>query len=196
MIRDPSSYRHLPTRGNPFSRWLGRLGMRIFGGWKIVGELPDISKAIIPVAPHTSNWDFFVGLAVKFALGVRLSFLGKHSIFVFPVRRLLIWLGGIPVQRDSAHGIVGQMVEQFGKRNDLLLVLAPEGTRSKVSEWRKGFLHMAQQANIPVIPIAFCFVTRSILISEPMSVGDDIDAALQRIKDFTNQAVGKRPELQ
>ena len=170
--------------------------MRILGGWKIVGELPDISKAIIPVAPHTSNWDFFVGLAVKFALGVRLSFLGKHSIFVFPVRRLLIWLGGIPVQRDSAHGIVGQMVEQFNKRDDLLLVLAPEGTRSKVSEWRKGFLHMAQQANVPVVPIAFCFATRSILISEPMPVGEDIDAALQRIKDFTNQAVGKRPELQ
>lgn len=170
--------------------------MRILGDWKIVGELPDMSKAIIPVAPHTSNWDFFVGLAVKFALGVRLSFLGKHSIFVFPVKQLLTWLGGIPVKRDSAHGIVGQMVDQFNQRNDLLLVLAPEGTRSKVTEWRKGFLHMAHNANVPLIPIAFCFETRSILISEPMYVDEDIDAVLQRIKSFTNQAVGKRPELQ
>lgn len=170
--------------------------MRLLGGWTIEGEIPDIPKAIIPVAPHTSNWDFFVGLAAKFALGLRLSFLGKHQIFVFPIKGLLTWLGGIPVRRHSAHGVVGQMVEQFHQRQELVLVLAPEGTRSKVTEWRKGFLHIAQQAHVPVVPITFCFATRRIMISPPLTVGDNIDVALAEIKAFTNQAVGKRPELQ
>ncbi|RUO20441.1 acyltransferase [Aliidiomarina iranensis] len=196
MLRHPSSYQYLPTRGNRFSRWVGRVGLKILGGWKIVGEMPDLPKAIIPVAPHTSNWDFFVGLCVKLALGLRLNFLGKHSIFVFPVKGLLTWLGGIPVQRSSAQGIVGQIVEQFREREQLVVVIAPEGTRSKVSEWKKGFLHMASQAHVPVVPVAFCFATRSILISAPMEVGEDTEEALARIKNFTNQATGKNPELQ
>lgn len=195
-MRSPLTYRSLPTRGNRFSRWVGRVGLKAFGGWKIIGELPDIPKAIIPVAPHTSNWDFFVGLCVKLALGLRLSFLGKHSIFVFPVKGILTWLGGIPVERSSAQGIVGQIVEQFQKREQLVVVIAPEGTRSKVVEWKKGFLHMASNAKVPVVPVAFCFATRSILISEPMDVGEDIEATLARIKNFTNKATGKNPELQ
>ncbi|WP_232366428.1 1-acyl-sn-glycerol-3-phosphate acyltransferase [Aliidiomarina halalkaliphila] len=196
MIPNSNSLQRLPTRGNRFSRWVGRVGMTALGGWTIQGSLPDIPKAIIPVAPHTSNWDFFVGVFVKLALGLRLSFLGKYSIFVFPVRGILLWLGGIPIRRDSAHGMVAQMVDEFHRRDQLVLCLAPEGTRSKVTEWRKGFLHIARDAHIPVVPVSFCFKTRTINISEPMTVTDDIDGALDRIKAFTGKAVGKHPELQ
>lgn len=191
-----TDFQHFPTRGNRFSRWFGRLGMRVLGSWTLDGEIPDIPKAILPVAPHTSNWDFFVGLMVKLALGIRVNFLGKHQIFVFPINGLLRWLGGIPVRRHSAHGVVGQMVDEFAKADRMVLVIAPEGTRSKVAEWKKGFLHIAQQAQVPLVPIAFCFKNRTINISKPMMVGADVEAALTEIKAFTNQAVGKHPELQ
>ena len=129
------SLRQLPQRGNSFSRWFGRLGLRVLGGWKVVGEMPNLPKAIVPVAPHTSNWDFFVGLFAMFALGLKLSFLGKHTIFVFPVKRLLLWLGGIPLNRASPQGVVEQMVVTFNEREQLLLALYPEGTRKHMPEW-------------------------------------------------------------
>lgn len=91
------------------------------------------------------------------ALGLKLSFLGKHTIFRFPVNRLLRWLGGIPIDRRSAQGVVGQMVDEFQQRHELILALAPEGTRKKVSEWKKGFVHIARDAQVPVIPVAFDF---------------------------------------
>lgn len=184
----------LPRRGNAFSRWVGRVGMRIFGGWRMNGQLPELRRAIIPVAPHTSNWDFFVGVFVMLALGVKLSFLGKHTIFRFPVNGILRWLGGIPVNRSSAQGVVGQMVTEFQQRQSLILALAPEGTRKKVSDWKRGFLHIAHQAQVPVIPVAFDFAKRSIDIGQPLMISADIEMELARVKAATAHAVGKNPE--
>lgn len=183
-----------PLRGNRFSRWVGRVGMRLLGGWRIEGELPNIRKAIVPVAPHTSNWDFFVGVFAMLALGLNLNYLGKHTIFRFPVNGILRWLGGIPVDRRAASGVVEQMVVQFNQREHLVLALSPEGTRTKVVEWKKGFLHMAKAAQVPVVPIAFDFSRKIIDITPAMMVTGDIDAELQRVKQAVAHAVGKYPE--
>lgn len=183
-----------PTRGNAFSRWIGRVGMRVLGGWRVEGELPQTRQAIIPVAPHTSNWDFFVGVFVKLALGMKLSFLGKHTIFRFPVRGLLIWLGGIPLNRGSAQGVVAQMVEEFKQRDELMLALSPEGTRKKVTEWRKGFLHIAKATGVPVVPIALDFSRKVLEIRPPMLITGDIDQELLRVKAELAHAVGKKPQ--
>ncbi|RTE85562.1 MULTISPECIES: 1-acyl-sn-glycerol-3-phosphate acyltransferase [Gammaproteobacteria] len=193
-MQSEKQWQHLPVRNGRFGRWFGRLGLRCLGGWKITGELPDIPKAVIAVAPHTSNWDFFVGIFAMFALRLKISFLGKHSIFVFPVKRLLMAMGGIPVNRGSAKGVVGEMVAAFNEREHLLLGLSPEGTRSKVEEWKKGFLYMARDAKVPVIPVALCFQSREIQIGEPIHI-EDIDVGLAAVKAFTGQAQGKRPEL-
>ena len=168
--------------------------MRLLGGWKVEGQLPDTRQAIIPVAPHTSNWDFFVGVFVMLALGLKLSYLGKHTIFRFPVNRLLRWLGGIPVDRRASQGVVGQMVEQFQQRHELILALAPEGTRTRVTEWKKGFLHMAKAAQIPVVPVAMDFSRKVIDIRPAMMITGDIDAELQRVKQAVAHAVGKNPQ--
>lgn len=184
----------LPTRGNRFSRWVGRVGMRLLGGWRVEGELPATRQAIIPVAPHTSNWDFFVGVFVMLALGLKLSFLGKHTIFRFPVNRLLRWLGGIPIDRRSAQGVVGQMVDEFQQRHQLILALAPEGTRKKVSEWKKGFVHIARDAQVPVIPVAFDFSRKVVDIRPPMMITGDIESELLRVKQEVAHAVGKNPQ--
>lgn len=184
----------LPLRGNRFSRWVGRTGMRLLGGWRIEGQLPDTRQAIIPVAPHTSNWDFFVGVFVMLALGLKLSYLGKHTIFRFPVNGILRWLGGIPVDRRSAQGVVGQMVEQFKQRDELILALAPEGTRTRVQEWKKGFIHIAKAAQVPVVPVAMDFARKVIDIRPPMMITGDIDAELSRVKAAVAHAVGKNPQ--
>lgn len=189
-----TDWQHLPVRNGRFSRCFGRLGLRCLGRWKVVNELPDIPKAVVAVAPHTSNWDFFVGIFVMFALGLKISFLGKHSIFVFPVKRLLMAMGGIPVNRTSAKGVVGEMVTAFHEREHLLLGLSPEGTRSKVEEWKKGFLYIAREAKVPVIPVALDFKHKEIRIGEPVYI-TDIDTGLKEVKAFTGQAQGKRPEL-
>ncbi|PTB89624.1 acyltransferase [Pseudidiomarina aestuarii] len=183
-----------PTRGNAFSRWIGRVGLRVLGGWRIEGELPRTRQAIIPVAPHTSNWDFFIGVFVMLALGLKLSYLGKHTIFRFPVNDLLRWLGGIPVDRRSAQGVVGEMVEQFKLRSELVLALSPEGTRKKVTEWKKGFLHIAKTTGVPVIPIALDFSRKVLEITPALLITGDIDTELERVKAAVAHAQGKNPQ--
>lgn len=183
-----------PLRGNAFSRWFGRLGLRLLGGWKVEGDLPQIKKAILPVAPHTSNWDFFIGVFAMLSIGMDLSYLGKHTIFRFPVNGLLRWLGGIPVDRRAAGGVVEQMVEQFQQRDHLILALSPEGTRTKVMEWKKGFLHIAKAAEVPVIPVALDFSRKVIEITPAFMIKDDIDVELSRVKAALAHAVAKHPE--
>ncbi len=162
----------------------------------MVGTMPDIKKAIVPAGPHTSNWDFFVGIFAMLSLGLRISFLGKHQIFVFPVRGILTWLGGIPVNRGSANGVVGDITAEFKARDSLIVALSPEGTRKKVEQWRTGFLYMARDAKVPVVPVALDFSTREIRIGEPIAVTDDIAASLAAVKQFTGQARGKHPEYE
>lgn len=184
----------LPQRGNKVSRWLGRQGMRLLGGWQVKGTLPATRKAIIPVAPHTSNWDFFVGVSVMLALGLRLSFFGKHTLFRFPINGIMRWLGGIPVDRRKPQGVVEQSIEAFEKRDELILALAPEGTRRKVTEWKKGFLHIAKATGVPVIPVSFDFSRKTVDIAEPMIISGDIDDELARVKAAVAHAEGKNPE--
>lgn len=183
-----------PLRGNRFSRWVGRVGLRLLGGWKIEGELPRVRQAILPVAPHTSNWDFFIGVFVMLSLGIKLSFLGKHTIFRFPVNGILRWLGGIPLNRSSAQGVVNQMVAEFQQRDELILALSPEGTRKKVKEWKKGFLHMAKAAQVPVVPIGMDFSRNAIVITKPLMISGEIDNELARVKAALKDCVGKKPE--
>lgn len=184
----------MPRRESRFLRWLGRVGMRLMGGWKINGELPNVKKAIIPVAPHTSNWDFPIGVFVMFALGMKLNYFGKKSLFRFPLNGLMRKLGGIPIDRSAANGVVQQMVEQFKKQPELVLVIAPEGTRKKVNEWKKGFIHIAQQARVPVVPVVMDYARKVIDIGPAIMIGHDIEFELKRVKSFFSHAIGKNPE--
>ena len=184
----------LPRRPNRFLYWLGGQGLRLLGGWTIVGRLPNVNKAILAVAPHTSNWDFMVGLMVKFRLGLQVNFLGKHTLFRFPLKGFLTRIGGIPVQRDTAKGVVGSMSEAFATREQLILVIAPEGTRQRVASWRKGFLHIAKQASVPVIPVAFDYAQQQIIFGPAMAVDGEIEDELRRVQGFTAQAQGKVAE--
>lgn len=135
-------------------RALGRAYLRL-AGWRIEGTFPADPKYVVIVAPHTSNWDFMLGVAVVFALELRVSWLGKHALFKAPFKSFLRWLGGIPVNRSASHGVVGECVKAFEAAPALMLALAPEGTRKGVSQWKSGFYLIALKAGVPIVPVGF-----------------------------------------
>lgn len=182
----------IPRRGSPLWRWIGRNLMRV-AGWGIEGNFPDRPRMVVAVAPHTSNWDFVHGAAAMFALDLRVCFIGKHTIFVWPFSTFFRWMGGIPVDRSAARGVVGEVVDSFRNASSLVLVIAPEGTRRKVERFRTGFLHIARGAGVPVVLVGLDYSTRTIRIGPLIEVGEDIDAERRRIEAHFAKIPGRYP---
>lgn len=141
----------VPRRGGAFRAAVGRMMLRALG-WRIGPPLPDLGKAVITAAPHSSNWDFFVGIALVFALRLDVHFIAKMELFRGPLRPLMRWLGGLPVNRKRPVGLVEQVVAMFAEREALLLAVAPEGTRKPVDRWKSGFYRIAVAAGVPIVP--------------------------------------------
>lgn len=165
MLNVPQTPENWESFGNGFSRWVGRTGMKLFG-WSFRGELPNEPKLMFAVAPHTSNWDFVMGLFALFALGVRIHWLGKHSIFIWPFRRLLKSWGGIPVYRHAPQGFVEQVADQFKSHKVMHIAIAPEGTRSKVGKLKTGFIRMALAADVPVFRVSIDYPSKQIVFGD------------------------------
>jgi 1-acyl-sn-glycerol-3-phosphate acyltransferase len=121
-----------------------------FLGWKVKGTLPEEDKCIVIAAPHTSNWDFFYGWLFYTSLGGKAQIMIKENVFVFPLSILLRWMGAIPVDRRPGNKMIEKLALEFKKSDRLHLAIAPEGTRSKVTTWKKGFLVIARRANVPI----------------------------------------------
>ena len=183
-----------PKMGNCGTRWFGRAILRL-SGWQLRGDLPARPPLIIAGAPHTSNWDFVFGMAAMLALGIRIQWLGKHTIFKRPFRRLLINLGGIPVDRAAAAGVVPQAVQQFRAQPDTVLALAPEGTRARVENWKTGFLRIANAADVPVLPIGIDYRTRTFYIGRCFKTSGDHERDLAELKRYFARSSGKHPHL-
>jgi 1-acyl-sn-glycerol-3-phosphate acyltransferase len=181
----------IPRRGNAFWRWIGRTLLGV-SGWQLEGAFPSVPRCVVAVAPHTSNWDFPVGASAMFALDLKLRFIGKHTLFVWPVAGFLRWMGGIPVDRSAAHGVVGEAVAAFRESPQLMLVIAPEGTRKKVARFKTGFLHIARGAGVPVVLVALDWGARTIRIGPVIEVGDDIEAERVRVERHFAQFRGRR----
>jgi 1-acyl-sn-glycerol-3-phosphate acyltransferase len=165
-------------------------------GWQIIGLLPDIPKYLVVAAPHTTNWDFFYALMLKGATGVNLQWVGKDSLFRWPVGVLMKWLGGIPVNRRSRNNFVDQMVELFQSSDHLALAIAPEGTRKKAHYWKTGFYHMATGAQVPIVLIAIDYATRTLEIGPSLLPSGDIDNDFEMIRKFYEGKQGKYPAKQ
>ncbi|WP_026374845.1 lysophospholipid acyltransferase family protein [Aestuariibacter salexigens] len=189
----PDVGNNVPRGGNAFTHWLGKTYLKL-SGWSFTGQLPDRKKMVIAVAPHTSNWDFFVGLAVLFALRLKINFLGKHTIFIPPISWFLRAIGGIPVDRRSTHGVVGNIAMQLKEKQQTILAIAPEGTRSPVFPWKTGFLQIANQANMPVLLIGFDFSKKQIQFGPLFEVNGDIESHMHTVYDFYATVQGKYPD--
>lgn len=181
----------VPRRGNGLTRLLGRTVFSLLG-WRFVGGLPDRPKFLIVGAPHTSNWDFVVGMAALLALGFEASWMGKHTLFWWPFSVFLRWLGGVPVDRTKPHGAVDQTVDAFRARDRFVLGLTPQGTRRRGAPWKMGFYHIARGAEVPVVPVSFDYPSRTLHIGSPLTLGADPDAELARVKAFFRGVRGKR----
>ena len=194
VTRWPDLGPELPRSGGPVSRAIGRLALRAMG-WRVEGEVPNIPKLVLIAAPHTSNWDFVVGISGKVALGLRVVFLGKDSLFRFPLGPLMRAWGGIPVDRSASHDVVSGMVDEFARRDRLVLAVAPEGTRKRVERWRTGFYHIAHGARVPIVPVALNFGERAIQIGAPFATTGDLEADLRRLQQIFSGVRGKRPKV-
>ncbi|NOU51412.1 acyltransferase [Pseudoalteromonas sp. JBTF-M23] len=182
----------IPRSSGRLSRLFGALVLKLLG-WRIVGAFPNHSKFVAAVAPHTSNWDFFIAISVKLSLGVKIRFLGKHSIFIGPFGWLLKKLGGIPVERSHANGMVKQVSDIFYQSDSLILGIAPEGTRKKTPQWKSGFLHIAKSANVPIVPMALDYRTKTFVIMPAYYISEDIPEALKNIIALFDKNMAKYP---
>ena len=183
----------VPRRGSALWRWIGRTVMRLTG-WRFAGVFPDTGRFVIAVAPHTSNWDFLHGAAAMFALDLKLTFIGKHALFVWPASSFLRWMGGIPVDRSTSQGLVGEAIESFRDAPSRVFVIAPEGTRRKVERFKSGFLHIARGAGVPVVLVGLDYSTRTVRIGPVIEVGGDIDAERRRVEAHFALVPGRYPQ--
>jgi 1-acyl-sn-glycerol-3-phosphate acyltransferase len=192
-LKVPVLPKAVPSRGNWLSAAIGRWALAL-AGWRFEGNFPDIPKSVLVVAPHTSNWDFPVGLAAMYALGLRVAFLAKDSLFRPPLGAFLRWWGGVPVDRSAAHGVVEQSAQVMKQRQRLYLVVAPEGTRKKVTRWKSGFYRIAHAAGVPLVPVAFDYGARVIHLMPPFEPTGDYQADLPRIQELFVGVLPKNPD--
>ncbi len=120
-------------------------------GWSAIGSVPHDKRFVIVAAPHTSNWDFlfFIGLCNE--LNIQPHFMAKKSLFKWPWKNFMLDMGGVPVDRSSNKDYVAQMIAEFSNRDEFMLTIAPEGTRSSVKQWKTGFYHIAEGAKVPIV---------------------------------------------
>ncbi|HMO68277.1 MAG TPA: lysophospholipid acyltransferase family protein [Novosphingobium sp.] len=170
--------------------WLYRMR-----GWRLRGQAPDVRKCVIIGAPHTTNWDFIFFLGATRSYGIRPSFMGKHSLFRWPLTRFMLDMGGLPVDRSARANYVDQVAAEFARRDDLMLVIAPEGTRKPVPHWRSGFYHIALAAGVPIVPAWVDHERMEGGLGPPVWPSGDYAADMARIAAFYHDMMPGHPRL-
>lgn len=165
-------------------------------GWKITGKYPsEVDKCVIAVAPHTSNWDFPVGVLVNSAGAFHANYVGKHTIFRWPFGAFFRWLGGIPVDRSKNHNFVAATVEAFHREKRLHLVISPEGTRTKVTKFKTGFYHIARLAEVPIYLCTFNWEKMEVFFDpQPFLPTGNETEDLEFIWNYFKGVKGRNPE--
>ncbi|HQR92520.1 MAG: hypothetical protein B7Y15_07535 [Bacteroidetes bacterium 24-39-8] len=176
--------------------WFWKTAFRL-SGWRVRDAYPKgIDKAVLIVAPHTSAWDFPLGLAARSYLNLKHThYLGKEELFKGPFGFLFRATGGYPVNRFNKEKMVDQVVSLFQTHDQFILALSPEGTRKKVDRLRSGFYHIAKKAGVPIIMIGFDFSKKEISIAPAFFAGEDEEADFKKIIQFFAPIKGKIPEL-
>lgn len=168
----------LPARAPQVRSWwrrpVGRALMWLTG-WRVVGNLPDLEKFVLIVAPHTSNWDFVHGFFVYLALGFETRWFVKHTAVPGPLGALARHFGAVPIDRARAGNVVQAWVDEFQRHERIAVTLAPEGTRSKVAAWKRGYHRIALAAGVPIVTAALDHSTRSVIFGPPRMPSDDAE---------------------
>jgi len=163
-------------------------------GWQIVENYKfDLDKLIYAVVPHTSNWDFILGILVRSKIGFKANFIGKHTLFKWPLGPIMNYLGGIPVNRKSSKNFVDQIVAAYDSRKKMAVGIAPEGKRAKVEKLKTGFYYIAKKAKIPIILVQFDYGNKRVVFEEPFYPTENSEADFDYIESYFKGIVGKIP---
>ncbi|MFD0797117.1 1-acyl-sn-glycerol-3-phosphate acyltransferase [Maribacter chungangensis] len=163
--------------------------------WSLVGDFPsDVKKCVIIVVPHTSWWDFILGLLVRKIWQEQINYIGKKSLFDSPFGWFFKWTGGAPIDRSKSSDTVTAIAKIFKERDTFRLTIAPEGTRKKVTQWKTGFYFIAKAANVPIVMVAFDFGNKQIKVSPPHFPTEDQESDFKTYETFFKGVKGKVPE--
>ncbi|WLP94473.1 lysophospholipid acyltransferase family protein [Psychrobacter sp. M13] len=174
----------------PISSWLMKVA-----GWRTVGEIPNISQAVVLALPHTSNVDGVYALPSLFALDIKISIMGKHTLFKVPVlKQLLTWTGIIPINRSVKGSVLQASIDKFKSGEPLFLGLSPEGTRDYTQSWKTGFYYLAVGANVPILPVALDYNTKEVRFLALVYPTGDIDIDLPKIYEQYRGVIPRHPE--
>lgn len=166
-----------------------------FFGWDVVGQVPAGGKFVLIGAPHTSNWDFPFGLAALYIYRLKVSWMGKDALFRKPFGGVMRWLGGIAIDRDSPHGVVEQITEQFRNSQKLVVLITPSATRKKRDYWKSGFYRIACAAQVPILCGYLDYKRKQAGLGLSFVPTGAIKNDMDRIREFYQGIQGKRPEL-
>jgi len=190
FLRLPPSAPQVKAR---WRRWLGILLMKI-SGWRVAGTMPADPRFVMIVAPHTSNWDFFHGFTAYLTLQLDTTWLAKHTVFFWPLGILARRFGGMPIDRSRGANVVRTFIDEFARRERMSITITPEGTRGRVPEWKLGFLHIAKEADVPVVPVALDYSRKLIVIFPAVMPSGDSAADLVRIKALYSKEMARHPQ--
>ncbi|MBD0402869.1 1-acyl-sn-glycerol-3-phosphate acyltransferase [Flammeovirga sp. EKP202] len=170
--------------------WLFKLA-----GWKVEGIFPnEVKKMVVVVGPHTSFWDFMVGVPARDIVGIKAKFFIKSTLCKGLLGRFLLKQGAIPVVRTKNTRLVDQVIQEFNQREELIMAVTPEGTRSYNDNWKTGFYRIAMGANVPIYMVGMCFKTKRIVFGEYIIPSGNIEEDTLKIKTYLSQFVGKHPQ--
>lgn len=165
-------------------------------GWKVIGTIaPEVKKAVLVVVPHTSWWDFFLGIFSRGILKLEINYLAKKELFVFPFNHFFEWTGGRALNRAKNENKVDSIAAVFAQNEVFRLALSPEGTRKKVTQWKTGFYYIGLKANVPIIPVAFDYGKKEVVYNEPFYPTGNIEADIKVLESYYIGVVGKIPEF-
>lgn len=181
-----------PQRGNRFSKWLGRMLMRVLR-WHTEGELCPASRFICVMAPHTSWWDFTNNFSVMLATGMHTSWFIADTYTRGVARDVLVYFGAIPIDRGAKNDIVAQMADRFASQERLILGIFPEGTRKPVPTWKTGFWHIAKQAQVPIQLVSVDYARRATVFGPVVTLTDDMESDIKAMRRHFNTVTAKRP---
>jgi 1-acyl-sn-glycerol-3-phosphate acyltransferase len=171
---------------------LARRLLRLLG-WGFDGVEPTVRRCVLIAAPHTSNWDFPLMLLYAASFSLRIHWLAKHSLFVFPLGYLMRFLGGIPVYRNGSHNLVQSMTERFSSVDSFVLVIPTEGSRGYTEYWKSGFYHIACSANVPILPSFLDYQRRLGGFAAPLTPSGEIVSDMNYLREIYAPMQGLRP---
>ncbi|MCK4490860.1 MAG: lysophospholipid acyltransferase family protein [Anaerolineales bacterium] len=181
-----------PPTANKFQGLLGLSFLKLTG-WEAVGNVPHTPKFVMLLAPHTSNWDLFLILAILYLLGIKFFWFGKKEIFQWPVGWFFKWLGGIPIDRSLQQNVVQQTAEIIQAREQIIVGISPEGTRSNTKYWKTGFYYIACQAQIPIVFAFLDYGRKAGGLGPIMNPTGDIEEDMKTIRHFYSGITAKHP---